>query len=62
MKPLVANIAYRHVACVIPGAYEPINTAIDSDPLALSYTVEVQFAKLVFEPLRLLVGQRLFFK
>jgi hypothetical protein len=54
MKSLVANIAYR-VAFVIPGAREPINTAIEADPLILSYSVEVQLTKLVFEPLRLLL-------
>jgi len=58
-KPLVANIAYR-IACVIPGTYEPINTAMEVDPLILSYSVEVQLTKLVFEPLRLLVDQGYF--
>ena len=59
MKPLVANIAYR-VASVIPGAREPINTIIEADPLILSYSVEMQLSKLVFEPLRLLVDQGYF--
>ena len=54
MKPLVANIAYR-VTSVISGAREPINTIIEADPLILSYSVEMQLTKLVFEPLRLLV-------
>ena len=56
MKPLVANIAYR-VTSVISGAREPINTIIEADPLILSYSVEMQLTKLVFEPLRLLVDQ-----
>ena len=56
MKPLAANIAYR-VASVIPGAREPINAIIEADPLILSYSVEMQLKKLVFEPLRLLVDQ-----
>ena len=59
MKPLVANIAYR-VTSVIPGAREPINTIIEADPLILSYSVETQLTKLVFEPLRLLVDQGYF--
>jgi hypothetical protein len=59
MKSLVANIAYR-VAFVIPGAREPINTAIEADPLILSYSVEVQLTKLVFEPLRLLLDRGYF--
>ena len=59
MKPLVANIAYR-VASVIPSAREPINTIIEADPLILSYSVETQLTKLVFEPLRLLVDQGYF--
>ena len=59
MKPLVANIAYR-VASVIPGARELINTIIEADPLILSYSLEMQFKKLVFEPLRLLVDQGYF--
>jgi hypothetical protein len=59
MKSLVANIAYR-IAFVIPGAREPINTAIEADPLILSYSVEVQLTKLIFEPLRLLVDQNYF--
>ena len=58
-KPLVSNIAYR-VTSVIPGAREPINTIIESDPLILSYSVEIQLKKLVFEPLRLLVDQGYF--
>jgi hypothetical protein len=59
MKPLVANIAYR-ISVVIPGAGEPINTAIEADPLILSYSVEVQLTKLVFEPLRLLLDRGYF--
>ena len=59
MKPLVANIAYR-VAFVIPGAREPINAAIEADPLILSYSVEMQLKKLLFKPLRLLVDQGYF--
>ena len=59
MKPLVANIAYR-VTSVIPGARDPINTIIEADPLILSYSVEMQLTKLVFEPLRLLVDQGYF--
>ena len=59
MKPLVANIAYR-VACVIPPTYELINTAMEADPLILSYSVEVQLTKLVLEPLRLLADQGYF--
>ena len=59
MKPLVANIAYR-VTSVIPGAREPINTIIEADPLILSYSLEMQLKKLVFEPLRLLVDQGYF--
>ena len=59
MKPLAANIAYR-ITSVIPGAREPINTIIEADPLILSYSVEIQLTKLVFEPLRLLVYQGYF--
>jgi len=59
MKPLVANIAYR-VATVIHGAREPINAVIEADPLILSYSIEIQFKKLVFEPLRLLIDQGYF--
>jgi hypothetical protein len=59
MKPLVANIAYR-VACVIPATHDLINTAMEADPLILSYSVEVQFTKLVLEPLRLLADQGYF--
>jgi hypothetical protein len=59
MKSLVANIAYR-VAFVIPDAREPINTAIEADPLILSYSVDVQLTKLVFEPLRLLLDRGYF--
>ena len=56
MTPLVANIAYS-VACAIPGAREPIDAAIEADPLIFSYSLDVQFTKLFFEPLRLLVDQ-----
>jgi hypothetical protein len=59
MKSLVANIAYR-IAFVIPGAREPINTAMEADPLILSYSIEVQLTKLVFEPLRLLLDRGYF--
>ena len=59
MEPLVANIAYR-VACVIPPTHELINTAMEADPLILSYSVEVQLTRLVLEPLRLLVDQDYF--
>jgi hypothetical protein len=59
MKPLVANIAYR-VACVIPPTHELINTAMEADPLILSYSIEVQLTKLVLEPLRLLADQGYF--
>ena len=59
MKPLVANIAYR-VSCVIPPSHELINTAMEADPLILSYSVEVQLTKLVLEPLRLLADQGYF--
>jgi len=59
MKPLVTNIAYR-VACVIPATHNVINTAMEADPLILSYSVEVQFTKLVLEPLRLLADQGYF--
>jgi hypothetical protein len=59
MKPLVANIAYR-VACVIPATHNLINTAMEADPLILSYSVEVQLTKLVLEPLRLLADQGYF--
>ena len=59
MKPLVVNIAYR-VATVIHGAREPINAVIEADPLILSYSIDIQLRKLVFEPLRLLVEQGYF--
>ena len=59
MKPLVANIAYRATS-VIPGSREPINTVIEADPLILSYSIEIQLKKLLFEPLRLLVDQGYF--
>jgi hypothetical protein len=59
MEPLVANIAYR-VACVIPATHKLINTAMESDPLILSYSIEVQLTKLVLEPLRLLADQGYF--
>ena len=59
MKPLVANIAYR-AAFVIPGTREIINTVIETDPLILSNSVEMQLKKLVFEPLRLLIDQGYF--
>ena len=59
MKPLVANIAYR-ITSVIHGARELINTIIEDDPLILSYSVEIQLTKLVFEPLRLLVDKGYF--
>ena len=56
MAPLIANISYC-VTCIIPEARESINTVIEADPLTLSYSIEAQFAKLVLEPLRLLVDQ-----
>ena len=59
MKPLVANITYR-ITSVVPGARETINTIIEADPLILSYSIEMQLTKLVFEPLRLLVDQGYF--
>ena len=59
MKPLVANIAYR-VATVIHGACEPIEAVIEADPFILSYSIETQLEKFVFEPLRLLVDQGYF--
>ena len=59
VKSLVANIAYR-AAFVIPGAHELINAVIEADPLILSYSVEMQLKKLVFEPLRLFVDQGYF--
>ena len=59
MKPLVANIAYRATS-VIPGFREPINTVIEADPLILSYSIEMQLKKLLFEPLRFLVDQGYF--
>jgi len=49
-------MAYR-VDCVIPGTREPINDAVEADPLILSYPFEVLLAKLFFESLRLLVDQ-----
>ncbi|KIM44198.1 hypothetical protein M413DRAFT_25649 [Hebeloma cylindrosporum] len=57
--PLVASIAYS-VSCVIPGARDPINHAVEEDPLILSYSVEAQLKKLLFKPLRLLVDQGYF--
>ena len=39
---------------------ELINAAMESDPLILSYSVEVQLTKLVLEPLRLLADQGYF--
>jgi len=59
IKPLVANIAYR-VACVIPATHNLINTAMEADPLILSYSIEVQLTKLILEPLRLLADQGYF--
>ena len=59
MKPLVANIAYR-VSCVIPATHKLINSAMEADPLILSYSVEVQLTKLVLEPLQLLADQGYF--
>jgi len=59
MKPLVANIAYR-ISCVIPATHNVINIAMEADPLLLSYSVEVQFTKLVLKPLRLLADQGYF--
>ena len=59
MKPLVSNIAYR-VATVIHGACEPIEAVIEADPFILSYSIETQLEKFVFEPLRLLVDQGYF--
>ena len=59
MKPLVPNIAYR-ISCVIPATHNVINIAMEADPLLLSYSVEVQFTKLVLEPLRLLADQGYF--
>ena len=59
MKPLVANIAYR-IASVIPATHKLIDAAMETDPLILSYSFEVQLAKLVLEPLRLLAGQGYF--
>ena len=50
MKALIANITYC-IAFLIPGAHELINTVIEADPLILSYSIEVQLTKLVFEPL-----------
>jgi hypothetical protein len=60
MKPLVANIAYC-IARVIPSTNELIKNAIEADPLILTYSIEVQLTKLVFEPLRLLADQGYFF-
>jgi len=59
MKPLVANIAYC-VSRVIPSTNELIKNAIEADPLILTYSIEVQLTKLVFEPLRLLAHQGYF--
>ena len=59
MKPLAANIAYC-VSRVIPNADELIKNAIDTDPLILTYSIEVQLTKLL-KPLRLLTGQGYFF-
>ena len=59
MEPLAANIAYR-VSCVLPATHDLINTAMEADPLILSYSIEVQFTKLVLEPLRLLADQSYF--
>ena len=55
MTPLVANTAYC-ATCIIPGAREPIDRALEADPLILSYSVETQFKKILLEP-RLLVDQ-----
>ena len=60
VTPLVANIAYC-TTCVIRGARDPINDAIEADPLILSYSIEAQLTKLFFEPLQLLVDQGHFF-
>jgi len=59
MKPLVANIAYC-VSRVIPSTNELIKNAIEANPLILTYSIEVQLTKLVFEPLRLLAHQGYF--
>ena len=59
MMPLVANIAYC-LTCAIPGAREPIDHALEADPLILSYSIETQLKKLLLEPLRLLVHQGYF--
>jgi len=59
MTPLAANIAYC-VARVIPSTNELIRIAIETDPLILTYSIEVQLTKLVLEPLQLLVGQGYF--
>jgi len=59
MTPLVANIAYC-ITRVIPSTNEPIKIAIEADPLILTYSIEVQLTKLVFEPLRLLADQGYF--
>jgi len=60
--PLVANTAYC-ATCIIPGAREPIDRALEAGPLILSYSIETQFKKLLLEPLRFLVdlGPRSFF-
>jgi hypothetical protein len=56
VTPLVASIAYC-ATCVIPGARECINDAVEADPFILSYSLEEQLKKLFFEPLQLLVDQ-----
>ncbi|CAA7269453.1 unnamed protein product [Cyclocybe aegerita] len=53
MKPLVANLAYR-ISCVIPAARAHIEATVEADPLILSYSLQDQFVRLLFEPLRLL--------
>jgi len=59
MKPVGANIAYC-VSCVIPAAHNLIEATMEADPLILTYSVEVQLTKLVFEPLRLLTDNGYF--
>jgi len=60
MMPLVANFAYCVAQSAIPNTQELIESVIEADPLILSYSIEVQLTKLVFEPLRHFADQGYF--
>ncbi|CAA7268931.1 unnamed protein product [Cyclocybe aegerita] len=58
-KSLIASIAYS-VALTIPPSRALIESAVETNPLIFRYSLDIQFTKLVIEPLRQLMDSNVF--